>query len=555
AARVRVMPPRTLLARMNERFNVLLSRAGRQDRQATLRAAFDWSWELLSDAEKAALAQLSVFEGGFTLDTAEAVLELATPGGRAEAVDVVHWLVDKSFVRQLANERFDLLESVREYAGEHLRTADRYAGSGPEARAAAERRHGAFFAHVEAKQVIAGRCAELDNVVTACRRAAARGDSEVAALALDSAWFGLKLRGPFRVALELAEKVRATPQLSETATVTLDCVSGKAAMATGDMAQARLRLEAAAARAASGSSAIDQARALGALGELHVHEGRFEEARACYARTLAAAKASDDASIQCGALSGLGVCAECLGDATAAQTLFLQVLAIARETEDRRWEGGALGNLGQLHANQGRLDQARTLYEQALAIARELGDRQWEGNVSCNLGLLHHAQGRMDEASSQLESALAIARQLGHSRLESVVLCNLGIVQVALGQYPLAGRSYQAALQIARDLGDRRSEGQFLGYLGELLARQGDFGTARDCVRLGAHLLRALADQISLGVLLCAQAEIEHRAGDRGAERAALDEAEHLAMQCGIEPDSEFGVALARARDAAQCPA
>jgi predicted ATPase/class 3 adenylate cyclase/Tfp pilus assembly protein PilF len=548
AARVRVMPPRMLLARMNERFNVLLSRAGRRDRQATLRAAFDWSWELLSEAEKTALAQLSVFEGGFTLDTAEAVLELTTPGGRAEPVDVVHWLVDKSFVRQLAHDRFDLLESVREYAGEHLRTADRYDGSGPQAHDAAERRHGAFFARIASQKVTAARCAELDNVVAACRRAAARGDGETAALALDNAWVGLKLHGPFRVGLELATKVRAVSALSEAALITLDAVNGKAALAIGDMAQARLRLEAAAARAAAAGSAFEEARALCALAELHVHEGRFDAGHACFEATLAKAGSSADAAFRCGVLTGLGVCAECVGDVTAAQTHFQRVLDIARQAGDRRWEGGALGNLGQLDANQGRLDRARLQYERALGIAQEIGDRQWEGNVSCNLGLLHQVQGRMDEALPLLESALAIARQLGHARLEAVVLCNLGIAQVGLGQHDRAGESYRSALQIARDLGDRRSEGQFLGYLAQLLARQNDLGAARQCVRLGLGLMRELSDQISLGLLLCIQAEIEFRAGDRDAWRAALEEAEELAAQRGIEPSSEFGVALGHAR-------
>jgi predicted ATPase len=65
AARVRVIPPRMLLLRMSERFKLLSSTGGRLDRQATLRAVFDWSWDLLSLPEKAALAQLSVFEGGF----------------------------------------------------------------------------------------------------------------------------------------------------------------------------------------------------------------------------------------------------------------------------------------------------------------------------------------------------------------------------------------------------------------------------------------------------------------------------------------------------------
>ena len=62
AARVRVMPPKTLLARMTERFKLLTSAGGRRDRQATLRGALDWSWDLLSTDEQAALAQLSVFE-------------------------------------------------------------------------------------------------------------------------------------------------------------------------------------------------------------------------------------------------------------------------------------------------------------------------------------------------------------------------------------------------------------------------------------------------------------------------------------------------------------
>ena len=66
AARVRVMSPQAVLARMGQRFKLLAAGGARRDRQATLRAAFDWSWDLLTDAEKSALAQLSVFEGGFS---------------------------------------------------------------------------------------------------------------------------------------------------------------------------------------------------------------------------------------------------------------------------------------------------------------------------------------------------------------------------------------------------------------------------------------------------------------------------------------------------------
>jgi predicted ATPase len=78
AARVRMMPVAGVLARMGERFKLLSSSGARQTRQATLKTTLDWSWELLSEWEKAALAQVSVFEGGFTVEAAEAVLDLSS---------------------------------------------------------------------------------------------------------------------------------------------------------------------------------------------------------------------------------------------------------------------------------------------------------------------------------------------------------------------------------------------------------------------------------------------------------------------------------------------
>jgi predicted ATPase len=115
---------------MNERFKLLASTGGRIDRQTTLQAVFDWSWNLLSLPEKAALAQLSVFEGGFTLESVEAVLDLSAYEKAPWPMDALQSLVQKSLVRQTTDNRFDLLVSVQEYAAEQLRTAARYVGSG-----------------------------------------------------------------------------------------------------------------------------------------------------------------------------------------------------------------------------------------------------------------------------------------------------------------------------------------------------------------------------------------------------------------------------------------
>src|SRR6195256_2265545 len=161
AARVRVMPPRTLLSRMSERFKLLSSTGGRGDPQGGAGPALDWSWALLSPPDKAALAQLSVFEGGFTMESAEAVLDLSGYADAPWTIDTVQSLLDKSFARQVSDVRFDMLVSVKEYASEHLRTEGRFPGSGPSALAAAEARHGGYFAGLGEKRAGGGAWVEI----------------------------------------------------------------------------------------------------------------------------------------------------------------------------------------------------------------------------------------------------------------------------------------------------------------------------------------------------------------------------------------------------------
>jgi predicted ATPase/class 3 adenylate cyclase/Tfp pilus assembly protein PilF len=553
AARVRGMRPQALLERMHERFEVLWTRAGRRDRQATLRAAFDWSWELLSEPEKAALAQLSVFHGGFTLESARAVLELSTsaPGSSPGSDDVVQWLVDKSFVRQVADDRFDLLESVRDYAAEHLRTAGRYAGSGAAASAAAEGRHGAFFAALGARRATDHSCIELDNVVVACRRAVALGDGAVAARALVTAWGPIELQGPFRIGVDLSAAVCALPGLSALDRVGADLVSGAALQLCGQTAQALDHLMSAASGAAALGERLLEGRALHILAPLQARAGHIDDAAASYERALAAFREVGDPSRECALLNNLGAFSESLGRVEDARHHYENGLRVARLAANRRWEGGAAGNLAQFHANQGRPAEARPLYAQAVLIARELGDRQWEANARCNLGLLEFTEGRLTEARAELEASLTAAREMGHVQLLSIVQCNLGLVAEASGDADRARSYHEAAIALARDLGDRRSEGQFLGYLGVLHARQSRFALAEECLAAGETLLRAVSDRVSLGIVLCARAEAQRLAGEPAAAESWRAQAEQLALELAdVERESEFGQALQRLRDA-----
>lgn len=554
AARVRVMPPHTLLARMSERFKLLSSTGGRRDRQATLRATFDWSWGLLADGDKAALAQLSVFEGRFTLRAVEALLELPPDTEAPWAIDVMQSLVNKSFVRRIG-ERFDLLGTVQEYAGEHLRSAGRYPGSGPQAHEAAQARHGAFFATLDEKEAIADGCADLDNLVAACRRAVERGDAPTAVRALENAWAAVGLRGPFRFGIELAAQVRDMPGLAAAQRARAECVAGIVLEKAGRSGEARTSLETALFLAREARDRRCEARVLGNLGYLFRSEGRTDERLVHLTEALTLAHEIQDRTLQCELHNGLGTFNYEMGRLETARTEYEAALALARSLGDRRWEGGVLGNLANLHADLGHMDEARSDYEDGLAAAREIGHRQWEGNMLCNLGFLLLTQRRLEEARSHFEAALAVARDMGHARLECVALGNLGIVLDSLGCAPEAQGQFEAALVIARQIGEHRFEGQFLGYLGLLHARQGRPQEARRCLDSGEALLRSVSDRLSMGVLLCGRAEAEQHAGDTAAARVALVEARALAIDAGSAPESELGQALVRVAALLDCSA
>ncbi|HTQ01377.1 MAG TPA: tetratricopeptide repeat protein, partial [Casimicrobiaceae bacterium] len=548
AARVPVMPPRTLLARMTERFKLLTTAGGRVDRQATLRAVFDWSWDLLSLPEKAALAQLSVFEGGFTLEAVEAVLDLSAYRDAPWPADALQSLVQKSLVRPVSDVRFDLLVSIQEYAAEHLRAEQRYEGSGATARVAAEARHGRYYASLEEEEATANACVEIDNLVAACCRAVARGDAEAATRTLVRAWAGLKLRGPFRTAVDLASRVEGGKSLDRRGAARVNVVAGEALQYCAKSSEARARLEASLASARAVGDSACECDALIHLGFLARQEGDVEAMQTCLDAALAVADESDDRRLQGNARNGLGQLNAIVGRLPQARAQYEQALILAREARDRRLEGAVLANLAILYGSIGFLDKARAHSEAALALARDLGDRRVESNTLCHLGLLQFLEGALAEAEDSLESALGMARDMGNGNLEVVALCNLGIVRERANDLQAARRHLERALAIARELGHKRPEGQVLSYLGLVHARRAAFAEARRCLDDGEALLRAVSDLESLGILLAIRTEALKLEGFVDDARHALAAAEAIAAEVSPGAGSEFGHALARAR-------
>ncbi|WP_410092219.1 ATP-binding protein [Streptomyces sp. uw30] len=195
AARLRLLTPRQIADRLDDRFRLLTSGSRTVlPRQQTLRAVVDWSWDLLDERERTALREMSVFAGGWDLTAAEAVCT-------GPVADVVGALVDKSLIVATPCERdgsdgmrYRMLETIHEYAVER-------AAEVPELRLAAEHRHRAWVRALveEADPLLrsAGQLpwvsrleTELDNIRAALDRALSAGDeADATAIALAMCWF------------------------------------------------------------------------------------------------------------------------------------------------------------------------------------------------------------------------------------------------------------------------------------------------------------------------------------------------------------------------------
>ena len=192
AARTSLFPVPQLRRRLEQRLD-LLSGGGPDlpERHRSLVASLQWSWDLASSAARSALAMLSVFEGGCSLDDVEAIL--ATEG---TALDAVQELADASLVRVDPHSgRLSLFRVVQAFGADQLE---------PSARRAAEVRHGMHYArfHVPTLPVETLLC-EADNFVVACERALERGDGEVAGRTAILAAHALWLRGPLQRSTDL----------------------------------------------------------------------------------------------------------------------------------------------------------------------------------------------------------------------------------------------------------------------------------------------------------------------------------------------------------------
>jgi len=448
AARARVLGPSALLERLRRSFDLLADdRRDRTARQRTLRGAVQWSWDLLDPDERTALANLSVFRGGWDLEAAEAVLPLSEPA----VLDTVEALVDHSLV-QRRGARFDLLPWIRAFAADHL--------SDP---AEARERHAAWFATWAAR----ARC-EVDGPRgwDALRALRVERGNIVAALEHALATTGPHL-GDLAVALFPEWEVNRIPPaergLLERALAHLDG-PGEAVDAHWALVQLSDARPEQALRHAREAHEIAEAagddrlrvRALHALGRAHVQADAFEAAEEAFATALALPV--EEPAIQIRILAEWGTALRRRGALREARARLEASLALAEAHQIAPLGSGARAMLASVLMLLRQHAAAETECRALIAAHREAGAT---GTVAVYTGLLGvnlYLSGRAEEGLAHLDTSLRLAREHGMGHLEGQDLLHHARANLVLGRFEAALDDARQAITVDRASGTTLDE-------------------------------------------------------------------------------------------------
>jgi predicted ATPase/DNA-binding CsgD family transcriptional regulator len=456
AAWVRVLSVAQIEARLGDRFGLLTSgERTAPPRQRTLRAAIDWSYDLLSAPARLLLRRLSVF-AGWSLDMAEQVCADADlPSG--SVLDLLSTLVDQSLVvpePDTAGEiRYRLLDTVREYAASRLAEAGESAVLQARLRdytlREVERLSGIGMALIAASwsarvDVFRRFDADVGNLRLALSYSLAQCDAEAGLRICAAARPVWIVRGSYAEGAEWLDSFLSLDVPPDHAAVRGPALISRAQLALpSDAASAEQLATAGLELCRSAGDDVWSAAALNLLAEAALHGGRADQA------------------------------AELAGEA----------ISVARRAADRWDEGYALGTAAAAAGRAGRLQEAQQRADESLAVMREI-DHQWgAARTLLGLGDLARLTGDPGSAQERYAEALAILREVGARPEIARCLAGLGRIAMDQGDLALARQRLTESIELSHSIGSRIG---VIRALEAFAALEGRAGRAERAVQLVA---------------------------------------------------------------------
>ncbi len=475
-------------------------------RQRSLRAAFEHSWALLADDERQVFARLAVFRGGFRREAAEAVA--------GASLAILSALVDKSLLHAHQSGRYEVHETLRQYAAEKL---EAMAGESDQAH---DRHCGYYLALLQhtSQDELVGRLKDvlpkidedLENVRSAWSWAVAHDKLEEIGISIHGIHHYHQMRSLFREGLDVYEHA-------------VERLSGASESAAPDPGRAAQR-----------------AAVIGGLltreGWLYLHRGLFDQARDRAQESAAWLRSTNAPPKRAQNLLLQGMIAAMLGPHEQAKQSLWECIAITKETGQRMIRATALQGLGMACTALEDYAEAHQHLRESLAIFQALG-YQW-GIAQClqYLGDVARARAEYAEAQQRYQESLTVRTDLGDRWGMAIALGRLGSLARTIGAYADAQQRYRESLAIFTALSHRLGMGMALGNLGRVAFAQGKLAEAHQLHQESLALSRAVGNKRAIAISLNQLGLVRHALGDYRTARQAFDEALTTALEIGMAP-------------------
>ncbi|MEZ4563081.1 MAG: tetratricopeptide repeat protein [Thermomicrobiales bacterium] len=508
AARIRVLTPAAILTRLDRSLSLLTG--GARDlpvRQQTLRGAIQWSFDLLSPAERTAFARLAVMAPGFTTDAVSRTFQEYS--GSVETIGSLESLREQSLVRKLTGRdgsvRWEMLSTIREFALECFQKL----AEAPALRLAhahaylATAEDSEWFEVTNQPELAESFEADLDNYRLALRTFQ---DQHVAGA-----------RDMLRLATMLADFwwVR------------------------GHATEGRQWLESAIAHAGSQHS-LDLGRALAAAGLLAEAQSDLAAARHLQERALDVFRSEGFASGVADSLTGLAVIARAEGDLNRARVLHQEAYDVWTALGDDQGAAGALLDIGAVSLLRGDLDNAEPTLRSALSRFQAADDEVGEAHARQALAVVAASDGRLSEAKTEFQEAIKMWRALGNEQMVTTGQMNLAELLLLQGEPQVAEALLLEAISRFAELADPARQGSATSLLGRARLQQGLTAEAEALQRDALKLSWENHDLQSAAGILDALAETVATMGDQLLGRDLFRASEQLRAQSGLMRFPEY---------------
>ena len=488
AARIKLFPPQTLLARLGQRLAVLTG--GARDvpaRHQALRNTIAWSYQLLNAQEQRLFRRLSAFVGGCTVEAIEAVCAALDKSNGAEWVlDAVASLIDKSLLQRTEQEaeepRLVMLETIRDYGWELLAASGELEAS--------RQAHAHYYLELaeEAERELGGVQAagalerlerEHDNLRAVMEWSLERDEMghriELAlrlGATLQQFW---KVRGHWREGRNFLEQALVKSEGIEVPIrVKALLVAAHLASVQGDLDRTKALCEESLALCRELGDTGGIALSLSLLWDIAYNRNNMRVAYMLAEEALALFREVGDKEGVAQSLADFAHVLSDQGEYARGIALHEEALALWREAGDMDHTAKSHCCLAEMHFfSQSDPARVHTLLEEGLALSRELGHKEgiaWSLALSGQLAL---SQGDEARARSLIEESLVLYREMDHPRGIARSLFDLGRVAQSLGDYTAARALYEESLAIGRVVGNKRDLASYLeGLAGLFLERR-----------------------------------------------------------------------------------